>query len=695
MKLVKSPVAIAITLLLSSQSAYANEETQASAEDLEVITVKGNFRENSLQKTPSSLFVMQSQDIALRNAQNFEETIALIPNMNFSGGTQRARYFQIRGIGERAQYSAPINPSVGTVIDDIDFSGNASVASMFDIDQVEVFRGPQGTRFGATALAGLVYMQSAAPSDEFEGKVQLKGGNYNSYGAGMVLSGPMSDTVKYRFSAEKYKSDGFVENTFLDRKDTNNRDELSVRGKLAIEVSNELTLDLALLHFNFDNGYDVFSLDNNRTTLSDEPGFDTQRTTAASAKLTYTGLNGVDIVGILTAADSDLAYGYDEDWSYKDIHPESYSSTDHYIRDNKTFTAEVRFSSQQGHEIFNGTTSWLVGAYSKRDQQDLKREYTYLSQDFTSEYNTNIGAIFGQLDTRINDKVTVSAGLRFESRVSDYANNDALTFDPSDDMVGGNVVLSYELDQNNMLYTSINRGYKHGSINTGGTLTPQERAFSPEYVWNYELGYKANFDAYDSYLRTAVFYMDREDIQINSYKETMRDDGSSEFVSYWSNAASGYNQGIEIEGGLSLTEDVDLYASLGLLDTEFSGTLDSAGNIIPARDQAHAPKYTYHIGMNYFPIEKVQMNLSVEGKDAFNFSASHNDRSDEYTSVNASVSYVEEQWQVKAWARNVFDKTYATRGFYFPNDPRDGWQAKGYYHFAEPLVFGVTFDYNF
>lgn len=691
MKLTKSPLALVIASLLASPLALANE----TAEDLEIITVKGNFRANNLQKNASSVSVIQMQDIALRNAQNFEEVAATIPNMNFAGGTQRARYFQIRGIGERSQYSSPINPSVGTIIDDIDFSGNASVASMFDIEQVEVFRGPQGTRFGATALAGLVYMQSAAPTDEFEGRFQLKAGNYNSYGAAVALSGPATDSVKYRFSAEQYKSDGFVKNDYLGREDTNNRDELSLRGKLAIELSNDLTLDVALLHFNFDNGYDVFSLDNNRTTLSDEPGFDTQRTTAASAKLTYTGLNGVDVVSIVTGANSDLGYGYDEDWAYPEIHEESYSSTDHYFRDNKTYTAEVRFLSQAGHELFNGTTSWLVGAYAKSDSQDLKRQYTYLASDFLSDYSTKTTALFSQFDSQLNEKTLLSAGLRIEKRASDYDDSDALVFDSSDKMIGGNLTLSYDLNADNMLYATINRGYKHGSINTSGSLTPEQRAFDPEYVWNYELGYKVNFTEHDAFLRTAVFYMDREDIQIKSHRATQREDGSVEFVNYWANAASGYNQGIEVEGGIALTQDLNLYGSLGLLDTEFSGTLDKDGNVIAPREQAHAPSYNYVLGVNYFPIEAVSINLSVEGKDNFYFSDSHHDKSESYRLVNASVSYAQDDWQVKAWARNVFDETYATRGFYFPNDPRDGWQAKGYYHFAEPLVFGVTFDYNF
>jgi outer membrane receptor protein involved in Fe transport len=89
------------------------------------------------------------------------------------------------------------------------------------------------------------------------------------------------------------------------------------------------------------------------------------------------------------------------------------------------------------------------------------------------------------------------------------------------------------------------------------------------------------------------------------------------------------------------------------------------------------------------------MNLSVEGKDSFYFSDSHDQQSESMTLVNASVSYLQDNWQMKIWARNLFDKDYATRGFYFGNDPRDGYTAKTYSQLGEPAVFGATLTYQF
>ena len=293
MNFTKSTLTLAVSSTLLSASFFSLSATANTAQKtintIEVITVNSDFRHQNLLKTPSSLSVLTDIEIKQRNAQHLEELIAASPNVNFASGSQRARYYQIRGIGERSQFQEPINPSVGIIIDGIDFTGIGSIANLFDVQQAEVFRGPQGTRFGANALAGLINITTNAPTEEFEGEIKLDAGNYDSYGLGLALSGPATDTVNYRLAANQYKSDGFIDNTYLAKDNTNNRDETTVRGKISIEASQELTIDLAAFYFDFDNGYDAFSLDNTRETLSDQPGVDRQKTSAFSASFNYQG----------------------------------------------------------------------------------------------------------------------------------------------------------------------------------------------------------------------------------------------------------------------------------------------------------------------------------------------------------------------------------------------------------------------
>jgi outer membrane receptor protein involved in Fe transport len=703
-----SILSLAITTSIYSLFSFnvLAEDKLTQTDKIETITVTSDFRQQSLQKTAASLSVLTDAEIKQRNAQHLEELIAVTPNVNFASGSQRARYFQIRGIGERSQFSEPINPSVGVIIDDVDFTGIGSIASLFDVSQAEVFRGPQGTRFGANALAGMINITTKAPTDEFEGALQLDAGNYNSYGLGVALSGPASDEINYRLAVNKYNSDGFIDNTYLNKKDTNNRDELSARAKLAITASEELTIDLTAFHFDFDNGYDAFSLDNTRETLSDEPGFDTQKTSALSAKFTYQGLDSVTLVGIISGADSDLAYGYDEDWAYVGIsdpdvieNPEfayyEYSSTDYYFREKSAYTAELRVLSNQGEEIFNGTTAWVAGIYFKQDEEDLIRQYTYNDSDFGSENSSESIAIFGQLDTKLSDKLSLISGLRLEQRDADYINSDLFSDSPSDTMLGGKLVLSYQATNDTLWYGSVNRGYKAGGSNTNGSLSNNFRSFDPEYLMNYEIGYKVSLLDNDAYVRASVFYMDRTDMQVKSSQTIVRPDGSSEFITYLGNAATGSNQGVEIESAWQLNEFVNIYGSFGLLDSEFNDFTNADGKVLDDRDQAHAPNYQFNLGINIQPTEAWLINVSVDGKDEFYFSDSHDEKSTSIALLNASIAYLADNWQVKLWGRNLADKDYANRGFYFGNDPRDGYTAKQYTQLSEPLVFGATLNYQF
>src|SRR3712207_6185798 len=130
--------------------------TAQQTSDLDEIIVTATLRPQPIQNVPASVTVLQREDLAGAERENFQDVLARIPNLNWAGGTSRPRYFQIRGIGEREQYEGVPNASVGFLIDDMDFSGIGMPATLFDVDRVQVLRGPQGTRYGANALAGLI-----------------------------------------------------------------------------------------------------------------------------------------------------------------------------------------------------------------------------------------------------------------------------------------------------------------------------------------------------------------------------------------------------------------------------------------------------------------------------------------------------------------------------------------------------------
>ena len=151
-----SPAILIATAVLISTATVANTA-------IEEVIVTADFRDTSLLKTAASITVFDSQTITRRQARHLEQLLNLAPNVNFSSGASRGRFLQIRGIGERSQFIEPLNPSVGILVDGIDFTGIAGAATTMDIAQVEILRGPQGTLYGANALAGLINLRSNQP----------------------------------------------------------------------------------------------------------------------------------------------------------------------------------------------------------------------------------------------------------------------------------------------------------------------------------------------------------------------------------------------------------------------------------------------------------------------------------------------------------------------------------------------------
>jgi outer membrane receptor for ferrienterochelin and colicin len=156
-----------------SASSYADKNIQE-------IIVTSDFRDNVAQTTAASLTIVSDSQIQNRAAKHLQDVINLAPNVNSASGASRGRFFQIRGIGERSQFKEPLDSSVGLVLDGIDFSNLGLAGGLYDVEQVEILQGPQGTTFGSSAMGGVINLRSSAPTQEFEGRVDLGTGNYGS-----------------------------------------------------------------------------------------------------------------------------------------------------------------------------------------------------------------------------------------------------------------------------------------------------------------------------------------------------------------------------------------------------------------------------------------------------------------------------------------------------------------------------------
>ena len=220
----------ALALPAAVYGAEFNEELSPDS-ILEEIVVSG-YRLTSPLGLNASLTLLNQETIQLSTLEHFEELVQMVPNMNLSGEGSRARYFQLRGIGEREQYEGAPNPSVGYIIDDIDLSGIGGVASLYDVQQIEVLRGPQSARYGSSALAGVIYMQSAPPAEQTSMNVELTAGNDGLFAVGDDVGGRRCDRSRGRRAVHDLESNGVRDNNNMDRDDTNGREELTPRGQL-------------------------------------------------------------------------------------------------------------------------------------------------------------------------------------------------------------------------------------------------------------------------------------------------------------------------------------------------------------------------------------------------------------------------------------------------------------------------------
>ncbi|EWS98511.1 TonB-dependent receptor [Pseudoalteromonas sp. SCSIO_11900] len=691
---------ITATLLpLFAAPIYAN----ADDTELEKIIVTGDFQQESIQTLSASASLFSENEMNQRGATYLDEMLASAANVNFAAGASRGRYIQIRGVGLRSQFVDPINPSVGLVIDGINYSGLGGSSLLFDIDQVEIYRGPQGTRFGADGMAGMIQMQSASATSDPSLKLHLGAGTYNSHEAGLAASTGLTDDTSARVSYFRRKSDGYVDNLYLD-KPTQDQDEQVARFKLNSQLTVHLNSELNLHYIDINNGYDAFTLDNSRNSLADQPGEDNQQSYAVGLNNTYTGFDAFDVSLNLSAIDTELFYSFDEDWVCNDtskpqlcaagLHPDGYSSTDIYSRDRDDQALDLQFNGKAGN--------WVAGIYYQNRDVDLERQYTWLANPFASTYETNNIAAYGQLATAIGPKTTLITGLRVEQYQGDYTDSNGFIEETDDVMVGGKAALEYQVIDRTMIYASITRGYKAGGINSealakakdeglslDADFFKQHTSFDPEYLWSGEFGVKGSSLDDKFTLRLAAFYMHRDNIQLKSWQVS-----DQQFTGYVANASSGSNYGLEIEGSYLLTDNLLISGSAGYLDTKINDFVTKSGLNQDGREQAQAPKYQYAFSARYNVTDELYAMLGVEGKDDYYFSDSHNAQAPNTNLVNVSLGYEAENWAVRAWARNVFDETVPTRGFEFGNNPLDGYTSQTYIQLGEPRVAGVTFTLN-
>lgn len=698
-----SASSLAIAIAVISQTSHADK--------LEEVIVTGELRDSNVLTLANSVSVIGADVLAARDAQHLEDVLNLAPNVNYSTGASRGRFLQIRGIGERSQFVDPVSPSVGVMVDGIDFSGISLGVTTLDTKQVEVFRGPQGTLYGANALAGMINVVGNDVSEEFSGQLNLDASSYSTFAGDLALSKQFSDIVGWRGAVKQTSSDGYIKNATIGTNDTNNIDEFSLKNLFTFKLTKDLNASLTSYLIDVANGYDAFSLDNNRTTYSEQPGRDTQETSAHALNIEYSGLKLANLNVVASQADSDMLYSYDEDWASAEICDGltdcwPYSSFDSYSRHNANQSFDARLISKNTEGF-----TWVAGAYHRTQKVELDRIYTNNDDEtrsyYSSRFKTDHTAIYGEGRLPISQSLTLVSGLRLEDFSGDFWDNSDTTFNPSEVIWGGKLALELQLSDKEMVYALVSRGYKVNGFNTDPDLEESEKTYDTETMINLEVGTKGRWLNDTLTGQVAYFYQFRNDVQVKQSRAYIDSDDRIQFIDFRANAAEGVNYGLEAELNWQPTSGLTLFSSLGLLQTEYRDFVNLShvdrdgenGYNMNGRAQPHAPSYQYTAGALFQFSDKLNAKLEWEGKDGFYFSANHEEQAEAYTLINARIAYQLNDVELALWAKNLTDATVESRGFYFShdfgNDPRKGYAPEPYTQKGAPRTLGVSASYSF
>jgi iron complex outermembrane recepter protein len=726
------------SLLLVVTVSLPAEAGDSSSNDaqLDEIIVTATLRAAPAIEVPASVTVLNGQTLRDAGRSNFEDVLGLIPNLNWAGDTSLPRYFQLRGIGELEQYQGAPNPSVGFLVDDVDFSGLGSAGTLYDIDQVDVLRGPQATRYGANALGGLIYLQSAEPTDTLYGRVDLDGGDYGTRSEGAVLSGPIDSLDSgFRLAVQHYYTNGYYHNLYLNRDDTNAQDEYTYRAKWVLTPSDRLRIELTAMQVNIDNGYDAFAIDNSRNTESDQPGVDSQHSTGVSARVHYLANDTVGFTVITTYAKSVIKYSYDGDWGNPVLWA-PVATVDQYSeiqnRDRTTKTIELRLGTEQSQGF-----GWLVGFYGNQLDESLSDlslgDYQPLgtpvdpaddqSDDvINSGYRARNLALFGELDGDITTDLRWSLGLRgerwsatYQGTTTDFLGTNAgytnapvlptaiesvtpATLSPVNNLWGGHASLTYKLDPTQSIYATASRGYKAGGFNLSQGLLPNQLSFNPETDLSLETGYKADMFDHRLKINADIFYLYRHDAQI---KTSFQSDPTNpdDFVFYTGNAASGHNYGLETDADWRATDRVTLGADLGLLQTYFEDFVQQGASgtatLAVSRELANAPHWQAAVNATYRDPRGAFARIDVTGMGGYYFDLPPNETtSHPYGLLNGKIGWETARWSAYLSGRNLLDKRYPVRGFYFGDVPPN-YPNELYIQLGDPRTWVASFSANF
>ncbi len=627
--------------------------------------------------SPVTHTVFSGTELNYQGVRTLDDLSQFTPGLSVAGGTSRPRFLIIRGIGERELFEGIPNSSVTTILDGVDLSGIGGVVSLFDIEQVDIYKGSENFLFGPSVFGGALNFSS---SKEYKGgRAQIGVGNEDLIEGGIAFGENITETISARFSFFKSESDGFTKNINLG--DTNKRDLTNLRLSVLVKPFEKTFIETTIFSGILDDGYDAFTIDNDRKTESDTPGVDRQNTLALSNKIVSTLESGAEISNTLSLSHSNLNQSFDGDWGSNEF----WGTTYDYFFDQR------RKPKRVGNDLRYEDEELTLGLYVSRlieeggaDQYSDGVRYS----EVNSKYDLNSAAPYVHYTHDIGEGWILGGGVRGEILEYDFKDSRESKFSENDFLFGSAMSLKKMFGHD---YAELKVSYaeKQGGVNPGSFVPDSKKIFNGESLSMIELG--GEFELFKATWNLNSFYGRRGDQQVKTSFQADPEDPLT-FGYLTENAAKGDLYGIETEVSAEILKGLTSRVAASLMRTNIYD-LTLSERLVDGRDQAYAPRHSLSAALEYLITENLYFGTGISGRGSIYLDDSHDEKSAKYNLFDARLGYQEKNFRVELWGRNLGNERYETRGFYFGNEPPD-FQPKRYVQLGDPRAFGISVSYD-
>ncbi|AUG52080.1 TonB-dependent receptor [Thalassospira marina] len=687
----KNSLAIAVaSSALGMTPALADEEVPQKTIQLEEVIVTGEKISRSEDSTLSSVAVTTSEDIRKEGARNLQDVLGTTPGVYTQSGNEN---WGIRGIpvqGFDEQGPAALNGAISVYVDDAVQSNSlltANPLSLWDVEQVEVYRGAQSTTQGRNSLAGAVVIKTKDPTFTPEFAVQGNVGRFGERGSSALANGTLVDNrLAGRLAVDYQAEDGYITNQTLGE-DANPLRSANVRGKLLFLPSDDVDLLLTFSHNSQRAGLNAVS-----ATGGVPDYFNVYENTETYHKLDQ------------NAASAKLDWYLDDEWTLTSISSATFvenhtvldfdrlaTSTQAALRHHEQTIASQEVRLGYDYDQLTG----FFGAYLGRTTGDIDDQLAVSGtpvMDEQGRVQINNYALFGEANWEFVEDWTLISGLRWDyeenhTRINYTLDTLGLATDPSaDENISSNVLLpkvglSYNLTEDQLVGVTWQRGYRSGGVNLRALA--QHTTYDPEFTDTYELAWRGNW--LNRRLRTNanLYYTDWTDQQV-----TFRDGSGNRQIA---NAASSRMAGMEMSAEYLVTSQLAVNAGASYSDTKYDSFV-SDGIDYSGHDFLYAPKYQASVGANY-TFENgflIGGNVVYQGDSVSNFITNGSNQivgerhSDPVALVNLNAEYAIGNATFSGYVKNLFNERYITNN-----------QSDTVMDVGAPLTFGVAARYAF